>query len=147
MGVFRLPQESHKEAENSFVVGILGEYRECKVECKRRSISHSGNLNTESEAGSHPESFSIDFHLFFDGSKVAKYDAFEHVICRQRKQVFDRINPHELSANSNSTLDRGGSSEVKSSKRGKAASKIVLENGRLRSSHAKLSAVHQRVTS
>src|SRR5438105_12748095 len=122
-----LPRRPKEEAEHLAVVGRSGGDGEGEVECQRRG-THRGNVDAEAEAGSDPELVGMQRDVLLDGAKVAEERTANHVVGRERKIVFGRVEPLEPAADGNAHVLRRSAAELEAADRGKTAGKIVFEN-------------------
>src|SRR5207244_3002502 len=76
--------------------------------------------------------------VLLDSAKVAEERTADHVVGRERKIVFSRVEPLEPAADGNPHVLRRRAAELEAADRGKTAGKIVFENRRVGARDAEL---------
>src|SRR5687767_4222554 len=132
-----LAHRAEEEAEDLALVGGGIGNGEGEVEGER-SWSERGNADAEAEARRHAEIVGADCDIALDGSEIAEEGSAEHLVGREREEVFERIQELELATDADAGIERGGAAELEAAERGEAAGEIVFKERRLRAAEAKL---------
>ena len=69
--------------------------------------------------------------LLLDGAEVAEEDPFDHVVGRDREEVFQRVEPAEFAADPHAVVDGRGPAEREAAERRIAAREVVLKDRRV----------------